>query len=77
MPYSKLLLRVETGVNNYALMWRERTSHSPSPYQGGGVRQLPDGGGWEKTGFVEGQGNGNFTNSYYFVDKDLIRGKHY
>lgn len=59
-----------TEVNNYGFEV-ERTSPRPSPYQGEGVQQLPDGRGWETIGFIEGAGNSNSPKSYSFVDNQV------
>ena len=60
-----------TEVNNYGFEV-ERTSPLPSPYQGEGVRQLPDGRGWETIGFVAGAGNSNSIKEYRFIDNTPV-----
>ena len=63
----------QTEVNNYGFEV-ERTTTFPPSYQGGSVRQLPDGGGWEKIGFVEGHGNTNSPKKYSFIDRGINYG---
>ncbi len=71
----RLNWRTETEVNNHGFEV-ERTSPFLTPYQGGGVRQLPDGGGWETIGFVEGHGNSNSPKNYFFIDDKITSGKY-
>jgi hypothetical protein len=61
-----------TEINNYGFDV-ERTSPFPSPYEGEGGEA---GRGWEKIGFVNGNGNSNSTKSYSFVDDKIIAGKY-
>ena len=60
-----------TEVNNYGFAV-ERTSPSPSPYQGEGGEA---GRGWETIGFVQGHGNSNSPKSYTFEDANPFSGK--
>ncbi len=68
----KLNWKTETEVNNYGFDV-ERTSPSPSPYQGEGGEA---GRGWEKIGFVNGNGNSNSPKNYSFEDKNVLSGKY-
>ncbi len=72
----KVLLNWQTAteVNNYGFQV-EMTSPRPSPYQGEGVPIDRDGRGWEKIGFVQGNGNSNSTKSYSFTDATPPSGK--
>jgi len=59
-------------VNNYGFEI-ERTSPRPSPQGEGGEA----GRGWEKIGFVAGNGNSNSPKDYSFVDKTVLSGKYF
>jgi len=61
-----------TEVNNYGFEI-ERTSPRPSPQGEGGEA----GRGWEKIGFVAGNGNSNSPKDYSFVDKTVLSGKYF
>ncbi len=60
----KLNWNTATEINNYGFEV-ERTSPRPSPYEGEGGEA---GRGWEKIGFVNGNGNSNSPKDYSFVD---------
>lgn len=62
----KLNWKTETEVNNYGFEI-ERQSHTSSS-----LNVL----GWEKIGFVNGNGNTNSPKSYSFVDKTVLSGKY-
>ncbi len=64
-----------TEVKNYGFEV-EKTSPRPSPFQGEGVPIDRDGRGWEKIGFVQGNGNSNSPKSYSFVDKTISAGRY-
>jgi len=66
----KLIWRTDTEVNNYGFEV-ERTSPLPSPYEGEGGTA---GRGWEKIGFVNGNGNSNSPKDYSFVDNRATTG---
>jgi hypothetical protein len=72
----KVLLNWQTAteVKNYGFEM-ERTSPRPSPYHGEGVPTGRDGRGWEKIGFVQGNGNSNSPKSYSFTDVTPPSGK--
>jgi len=59
-----------TELNNYGFEV-ERTSPRPSPYEGEGGEA---GRGWEKIGFVNGNGTTSSPNSYTYEDKTVTSG---
>ncbi len=84
------LINFSAGIenNNVSLNWMtasetnnkgfqvERAASFPSPSQGEGVRQQPDGRGWEMVGFVNGNGTSTELNHYSFKDENLSAGKY-
>ena len=60
----KLVWRTDTEVNNYGFEV-EKTSLSASPLRG-----------WEKIGFVDGNGNSNSPKDYFFEDNSLTPDKY-
>jgi hypothetical protein len=66
----ELKWQTATEINNYGFEV-ERTSPLPSPYEGEGGGA---GRGWEKIGFVNGNGNSNSAKEYSFIDKSQTGG---
>lgn len=68
----KLNWQTETEINNFGFEV-ERTSPQPSPYEG---ESGEAGRGWEKIGFVNGNGYSNSPILYNFNDDGLMPGKY-
>lgn len=69
----KLNWETQTEVNNYGFDV-ERTTYPKSPSSEGGEKVR---GGWEKIGFVIGNGNSNSSKEYSFVDSNPTGGSKY
>ncbi len=69
----KLNWKTESEVNNYGFDV-ERTTSPKSPPSQGGEDEVR--GGWEKIGFVNGNGNSNSPKNYSFEDKNVLSGKY-
>ncbi len=75
----KLNWTTATEVNNLGYEIQRSLSPTPSQKEGAFGSSLPlEGGqgvGWEKIGFVEGHGNSTTTNTYQFIDNNLVKEK--
>jgi len=81
IPVELISFTAKNVMNEVILKWQtatetnnmgfeiQRTTPRPPPYKGGGVRQLPDGGGWITLGFVDGSGTTTEITRYSFTDK--------
>ncbi len=69
-----LFWKTETEVNNYGFEVERQTSPKSPPSEGGEYEVR---GGWEKIGFVDGNGNSNSPKTYSFTDNDVLSGKYY